>query len=66
VSNIPIPPIPVYQLYVELLLVDTSLVDDEEEEDSDGAESSPFSGSDEEHLIGIAGNLRSETSNRLG
>jgi hypothetical protein len=56
----------VYQLYVELLLVDTSLVDDEEEEDSDGAESSPFSGSDEEHLIGIAGNLRSETSNRLG
>lgn len=54
-SNIPIPPSPVNQLYVELL-IDTSLVDDdEEEEDSDGAESTPSSVSDDEHLIG---NLR--------
>lgn len=60
-SNIPIPPSAVNHSYVELLIVDTSLVDDDEEEVSDGAESSLFSGSDEEHLIGFIGNLRLET-----
>ena len=46
-----------YKLYDEVL-VDTSLVDDDEEEDNDWAESTLSSGSDDEHLIE---NLRSET-----